>query len=179
MEFQQSKTYANLQNANERELMISTLYDIFGDQAVAEQYIQISNIFRMIERNNKEHARIFLRRLNNGVIPDTQANLLSSANFETDTAALYRDYANTAKDENYNDIAASFNGIANISLNHDLFLRTQYDNIIRQEVFCKPQQTLWICQQCGNILAGDCAPTICPICGFPQGYYMVYAGAET
>lgn len=178
MEFQQSKTFQNLQKAYERELMVSTLYNIFGDQAVAEQYIQISNIFEVVARNNKEHSRIFLRRLNNGVIPNTQSNLLSSANFETNTATIYREYANTAKEENYNDIASLFNGIANIALNHDLVLRTQYDNIIKNEVFCKPQKTLWICLQCGNILAGDCAPQICPICGFPQGYYMLYPGAE-
>jgi rubrerythrin len=174
MEFQQSKTYQNLRSAYERELMVSTLYDIFGDRATDEQYIAISNIFVDTARNEKEHARIFLRTLNNGTIPDTQQNLLSSSDFENQTNTLYRDYANTAKEEGYTDLASLFNGIANIELFHNLRFRTQYDNVVKEQEFCKPESTLWICLQCGNIMGGQCAPLICPICGFPQGYYTIY-----
>lgn len=179
MDFQQSKTYQNLRSAYERELMVSTLYDIFKDKANLDGYIEISSLFETTSRNEKEHARVFLKNLNNGIVPNTQQNLLESANFEAETGALYRDYANTAKEEGFNDLAALFNGIANIELNHNLNFRSQYGNVAREEVFCKPQETLWICMQCGNIMGGDCAPTICPVCGFPQGFYKVYITAET
>lgn len=175
MEFQQSKTYQNLKNAYERELMVSTLYSIFSDRAVDDGFIEISNLFITISRNEKEHARTFLRNLNNGTIPDTQQNLLSSADFENETNNLYRDYANTAKEEGYTDLASLFNGVANIELNHNLNFRSAYDNVVTGQEFCKPQSALWICLQCGNILGGECAPEICPICGFPQGYYALYS----
>lgn len=174
MEFKQSQTYQNIQNMFMRKLMTSTLFDIYSDKARQETYIQISNIFTSAARNEKEHARIFLRKLNNEVIPDTQTNLYDSINIGTETNALCRSYAATAKEEGYPDIAALLNGIANIELNHNLDFRTQYDNIIQQQVFCKPTQSIWICLQCGNILVGDCAPQRCPICGFPQGYYQIY-----
>jgi rubrerythrin len=174
MDFQQSKTYQNLRSAYERELMVSTLYDIFSDRAVGESYIEISNIFVTTARNEKEHARIFLRQLNNNMIPDTQQNLLTSAEFENETGALYRDYANTAKQEGYTDLAALFNGIANIELYHNLRFRSSYNNVITGEEFCRPEDRLWICLQCGNIMGGLCAPEICPVCGFPQGYYTLY-----
>lgn len=175
MDFQQSKTYNNLQKSYERELMVSTLYDIFSDKATQDGYIEISNIFSTIVRNEKEHARIFSRKMNNNVVPDTQQNLLAAADYEIDTSNLYRDYANTANEEGYSDLAALFNGIANIELDHNLRFRTQYNNVVSEEVFCKPTDTLWICMQCGNIMGGTCAPEICPVCGFPQGYYRVYA----
>lgn len=174
MEFQQSKTFSNLQKAYERELTVSTLYNIFSDKARSDGYIEISNNFDTITRNEKEHARTFMRNLNNGNIPPTQQNLLDSANYEIDTAALYREYAATATQEGYTDLAALFNGVANIELNHNLSFRSKYDDVVREEVFCKPQDTLWICIQCGNIMSGPCAPEICPVCGFPQGYYKVF-----
>ena len=174
MDFQQSKTYTNIQRAYERELMVSTLYEIFGDKAVLDGYIEISNIYNVISRNEKEHARIFLRQLNNGIIPSTEENLLTSANFEVEASDIYREYALTAKEEGYTDLAALLNGIANIELNHDLTFRTLYGNVVRGEVFCKPTETLWICMECGNIMSGICAPEICPVCGFPQGYYKLF-----
>lgn len=87
---------------------------------------------------------------------------------------LYREYARIANEEGYANIEALFNGVANIDLNHGLQLDVQYNDVIRNQVFCKPRETLWICMQCGNILSGLCAPEICPVCGFPQGYYRVY-----
>jgi rubrerythrin len=177
MDFQQSQTFKNLMSAYERELATSTLYSIFSDRAVTEDFIEISNIFTTITRNEKEHARVFLKEMNNGQVPPTVDNLSSSAAFELETGDLYREYAQTAQTEGYTDIAAIFTGIANIEFNHNLQFQTQYTDIINNEVHCKPTSTLWICMQCGNILSGICAPEVCPVCGFPQGYYRVYENA--
>lgn len=174
MDFKQSKTYQNLQNMFNRKLMISTLYSIYSDKATQEGFIEISNIFASASKNEKEHARVFFRKLNNNVIPNTESNLSNAINLNTETSNLCRSYAATANEEGYADIAALLNGVANIELNHNVSFKNQYDNILRQQVFCKTDQTLWICLQCGNILAGDCAPKICPVCSFPQGYYKMY-----
>lgn len=175
MDFQQSKTYSNLLNAYEGELISTSYYLLNADQARLEGYIEIGNIFDVTARNEKEHARIWLRQLNSGVLPKTEQNLIDSADLEIRVVTLYREYAKIAIEEGYTEIARLFNGIANIELNHDLNFRTQYDDIVRGEVFCKPEETLWICMQCGNILSGTCAPAICPVCGYPQGYYRVFS----
>lgn len=174
MEFQQSKTYANVLSAYQRELMVSTLYRIYSDKAVTDGFIEISTVYDDTARNEFEHARIMLKQLNNGVVPPTADNLISSANGEVEAGELYRQYANTARDEGFTDLAALFNGLANIELNHDLRFRTLYNNVEQEQVFCKPGESLWICIQCGNIMSGLCAPEICPVCGFPQGYYKIY-----
>lgn len=175
MEFQQSKTYTNLQNAYERELAISTLFSIYGDIARSEGYQEIGNIYDNFSRNNKEHARIWLKQLNEGNLPSTAEVLASSVDVENyNGGQLYREYSDIAYEEGYYDIEALFSGVGNIDLNHELQLEVQFENVIRNNVFCKNQATLWICMQCGNIMNGQCAPEICPVCEFPQGFYRLY-----
>lgn len=179
MDFEQSKTYANLQNAYQWELTVSTRYDIFADTARQEELIEIGNIFDTTAINEKEHARIWLRQLNSGTLPDTTQNLLEGVQLETHSANdLYRLYARTALEEGYSDLAALFSGVANIELNQSLRFQTQYEHMMRNQVFCKNVATLWICMQCGNIMSGICAPEICPVCGFPQGYYRVFVETD-
>lgn len=162
-------------NAMQLEQIACTRYQLYADQAREENYIEIGTVFDVTARNEKEHARIWWRRLNNGTLTPTVDNLQNCAELEAYVGNnLYREYAATAREEGYNDIAALFNGIANIELNHNLNFTTLRDNILRGEVFCKPTETLWICMQCGNIMSGTCAPVICPVCGFPQGYYRQY-----
>lgn len=175
MDFQQSRTYQNLLNAYQGKLKNSTYFSICSDSAVNENYIEISNIFTTTARNEKEHARIFLRLINNGQVPPTAENLSASINLGMEEAKLFRQYAQTAQEEGYTEIAALFNGIANIELNHNLQFQTQYNYLLNDQLFCKPSSRLWICMQCGNIMSGLCAPEICPVCGFPQGYYRVYS----
>ncbi len=177
MDFQQSQTYANIQKAYEQQLMASTLYRIFSDQARTDGYIEIGNIYDTTARNELEHARIFLKQMNNGIVPPTEENLQTTTTRELEAGDEYRTYANIAREEGFTEIAALFNGIANIELNHDLRFRTLYDDVVRGEVFCKPQDNLWICMACGNIMSGKCAPEICPVCGFPQGYYRLFTNA--
>ena len=176
MDFQQSQTYKNLQTAYDWEVSVSTTYSIYGDTARQEGYIQIGDIFDRVVRNEKEHARIWLRQINDGTLPNTEESLQRCAQMELYSGnEMYRDFARVAIAEVYNDLAALFNGVANIELNHNSIFTRYLNDIQTNQVFCKDQQTtLWVCMQCGNILSGLCAPEICPVCGFPQGYYRLY-----
>ncbi len=176
MDFRQSKTYQNILDAYNIEAELNTRYQIYADQARLENYIEIAAIYDVTARNQKEHARIWMRQLNEGVLPNTLQNLQNSYDIETNLGdILYREYSRIAREEGFDDIAALFNGIANIELNHDLRFRTLHEDLVRGELFCKPTETLWICMQCGNIMSGLCAPEICPVCTFPQGYYRLYS----
>jgi rubrerythrin len=180
MDFQQSQTYQNLLNAYGGELESSTRYRLYADRARQDGYQEIGVIMDTASRNDMEHARIWLRRLNNGILPDTEANLQTAANDEATIGnTTYREYARVAREEGYNDIAALFNGVANIELNHNLTFQTLHDELVRGEIFCKSEQVLWICMECGNIMSSLCAPEICPVCGFPQAYYRLYTGSRS
>lgn len=174
MEFKDSETYKNLMTAYERELMFSARYELYSETASREVYMEISRIFSIVAGQDREHARIWLRKLNNGHLPSTADNLIQSADDENEFAGIeYQHFAKVAKEEGFNDIAALFSGVANIDYNHASLFRQQYDNIMTNQVFCKPEERFWICMECGNIMSGLCAPEICPVCGFPQGYYRL------
>lgn len=174
MEFQKSQTFKNIMDIYQRELYLSTLFSIYADRAEYENFIEISGIFNTVSRNEKEHGRIMLRRMNNDILPSTEQNLQTSAELALELSETYKAYADTAREEGYTDIAALLNGIRNIELNHNLLFENSHRNVVTDQVFCKPTQTLWICMQCGNIMSGLCAPEICPVCSFPQGFYRVY-----
>ncbi|BBF41716.1 rubrerythrin [Lachnospiraceae bacterium KM106-2] len=175
MDFQQSRTYQNLLQAYENELLSSARYLIYEDIARNEGYIEIGNIYETTARNDKEHARIWLRRINQGTLPNTATVLQESIQVESEMAGeMYQEFARVAREEGYSDIAALFSGVANIDYNHGFQFTELYENVENNQVFCKPEPTLWICMQCGNVMSGECAPVICPVCGFPQGYYRLY-----
>lgn len=176
MDFQGSKTYQNLLNAYYYELITSSQYAIYSIQATQETYIEIGKIYTTLGFNNLIHARMWLQRLNNGSIPSTEQNLQSS--IESIGKQMYNDYSNVAREEGFDDLASLFNGVANININHEVILKTQLADVKRNQVFCKDTEVLWICQACGNIMNGFCAPEICPVCGFPQGYYKLYTCFE-
>lgn len=175
MDFQQSRTYQNLLQAYENERLSSARYLIYEDIARNEGYIEIGNIYETTARNDKEHARIWLRRINQGTLPNTATVLQESIQVESEMAGeMYQEFARVAREEGYSDIAALFSGVANIDYNHGFQFTELYENVENNQVFCKPEPTLWICMQCGNVMSGECAPVICPVCGFPQGYYRLY-----
>lgn len=176
MNFSDSKTYANLKNAYDLELMTSAKDLMAGDRARQEGYIEISRIFENVARNNLQHARIWLRQLNNNTLPSTSEFLTLASQDESFFGnQMYREYAQTATEEGFPEIASLFNGVANIDLNHSLEFESLNNSLEQGTIFCNPDETLWICMQCGNILYGECAPEICPVCGFPQGYYRKFA----
>lgn len=174
MDFRDSRTFLNLQAALENELRSNALYGLYKKRSDQEVYLEISGVFDTISRNAQFISERLRRILNDGDT-NTFENLRNAANTESDAANnLYSKFSYIATEEGYTDLAAFFNGIANIKLNHYSTLQTLVENEENNQLFCKPQVTLWICMGCGNILSGECAPLICPICGYPQGYYKVY-----
>ena len=78
MDFLESRTYTNLAIAFNAEAVASTRDRIFADVARQEGYMEIGNIYDVTAHNNKEHARIWLRQLNQGNFPNTEEALLQS-----------------------------------------------------------------------------------------------------
>lgn len=175
MAFEDSKTYQNLQSAYIEKLISSSKYEIYSTTARREGFVEIGNKLDVIRGNEIQHAIIWLRKMNQGNLPNTLENL-QSAELEENRFGMevYQEYARIAREEGYDDIDNTFIGIGNIDLSHELKLERLENNVEQNEVFCKPDNALWICTVCGNIMGGKCAPEICPICGYPQGYYKTY-----
>ncbi len=94
-----SKTEKNLMEAFAGESMARNKYTYFASKAKKEGYVQIAEIFEETAANEKEHAKIWYKLLNDG-IGSTPENLKAAAegeNFEwTD---MYATYAKEAREE--------------------------------------------------------------------------------
>jgi rubrerythrin len=174
MEFKDSQTFINLNAALDGEKKASTTYRMYGEKARQENYIQIGEIFEETAGNECEHAEIWLKVLNDGEVPDTLTNLQNAADSENyEWTTMYKDYATVAREEGYDDIANLFEGVGLIEKHHDYRFKRLAQNIEDEKVFCKDNESVWICINCGNIYWGECAPNFCPVCVYPQGYYKI------
>lgn len=172
MELKDSITYKNLQTAFNYEMSSIGNYNIFSAKASDDILIEFSELFSRIANNNLFIGRR-LRNIIMGGSPSTLDNLAEAVSTESYADKnMYRDFSLTASGEGFAEISALFNGIANIKLNHSIMLESAYLDLQTNTVFCKPEETLWICLGCGNIMLGTCAPNICPVCGVPIGYYQ-------
>lgn len=182
-----TQTEKNLLAAFAGESQARNRYTYFASAARKEGYIQISNIFSETAENEKEHAKIFFKYLEGGdvlvsasypagKIQDTKANLEEAAAGENlEWTTLYADFAATAREEGFEDIAVSFEEIATVEKFHESRYRKLAANISRGEVFKKVKPVKWHCANCGYVFEGDEAPKVCPACRHPQSYYEVLA----
>ena len=173
MELKGSKTEQNLWTAFAGESQARNKYTYFASKAKKEGYEQIAAIFEATANNEKEHAKMWFKHLSG--IGTTAENLQAAASGENyEWTNMYKQFAKTAKEEGFNDIAAEFIGVANIEKQHEERYKKLYENLVKNEVFKKAtKNTIWECRNCGHIHIGPVAPEVCPVCKHPQAYFEV------
>ncbi len=177
MELKGSKTEKNLQEAFAGESQARNKYTYFASKAKKEGYVQIAKIFEETADNEKEHAKLWFKHLQeNGEIPATAANLKAAAegeNFEwTD---MYARMAEEAEEEGFKEIAAQFRGVAKIEAEHEKRYLELLNNVEKGIVFSRDGEMIWKCSNCGHIVIGKSAPEKCPVCAHPQAYFEIAA----
>lgn len=175
-EFMQTKTYQNLKSAFAGECEAHTKYQYYASQAKKDGYVQIKNIFEETAHNEKEHAKIWFKLLNDGVISDTVTNLVESISVENHEAThMYKKFSEEAYEEGYDDIGKLFAEVAEIEASHCRRYNTLLNNIRKDKVFHKNDKEMWICSNCGHIEIGRDAPEKCPVCQHPRDYFELKA----
>ena len=182
-----TRTEKNLLASFAGESQARNRYTYFASVARKEGYEQIANIFTETADNEKEHAEIFFKYLEGGdvqitaaypagVIGDTRANLAAAAAGEKlEWSVLYPDAEKTAREEGFDDIADSFQEIAEVEEFHEDRYRRLLANVVNGSVFKKNVPVKWHCTNCGYIHEGPEAPEECPACKHPQSYYELLA----
>ncbi len=172
MDFKNSKTYANLQKAFQGECMAYTKYQFYAKKAKKEGMNIVSDIFDETAKNEKEHAKLFFKKLHEGDIPLTAENLLDCIAGEShEDRELYRHFAQEAQAEGYDDVAKLFNLIADIEHHHCERYEAILAQIKKDELFKDSDEIMWICSNCGHIHKGKEAPEVCPVCAHPKAYF--------
>jgi rubrerythrin len=182
-----TETEKNLLAAFAGESQARNRYTYFASAARKEGFEQIANIFTETAENEKEHAKIFFKYLEGGdteiaavypagMIKDTKANLEAAAAGEKmEWTEIYSDFAQTARNEGFLEVARSFEQIGKVEKFHESRYRKLIHNIAHNEVFKKKSSVKWHCINCGYVIEGTEAPEECPACKHPQAFYEVLA----
>lgn len=172
MNIKGTKTEQNLMTAFAGESQARNKYTYFASKARKDGYEQIAAIFEETANNEKEHAKIWFKLLNGGEISGTEENLKSAAEGENyEWTDMYKNFAETAKEEGLDDIAALFEQVAAIEKEHENRYKKLLKNIEDEVVFSNDGDTIWICRNCGHIVVGKKAPEACPVCKHKQSFF--------
>ncbi len=176
MELKGSKTEKNLQEAFAGESQARNKYTYFASKAKKDGYEQIAAIFEETAANEKEHAKIWFKYLNGGAVPETAANLAAAADGENfEWTDMYARMAKEAREEGFEEIAKKFEMVGAIEKTHEERYRALLAKVEGGVVFSRDGDAIWECRNCGHIVVGKAAPSVCPVCDHPQSYFMVRA----
>lgn len=174
MELKGSKTEKNLWAAFAGESQARNKYTYFASVAKKEGYEQIMAIFQKTADNEKEHAKMWFKAL--GELGNTAENLKAAAEGENyEWTDMYATFAKEAEEEGFTELAAKFRMVAEIEKSHEERYRALLNNVEMQKVFEKAEMTMWECRNCGHLVMGKKAPSVCPVCAHPQSFFEVRA----
>lgn len=172
MDFENSQTKKNLETAFAGESQAHTKYRYYASKAKKDGYVQISNIFAETAGNESEHAKLWFKYLHDGAVPDTLDNLRDAAAGENyEWTMMYDEFAKTAEEEGFAEIAAKFHGVAAVEKAHEERYNKLVERIESGEVFEREGVKVWKCLNCGHLHVGAEAPEVCPVCNHPKAYF--------
>ena len=180
---QGTQTEKNLLTAFSGESQARNRYTYFASQAKKDGYVQISDIFAETADQEKEHAKRLFKFLESGeveivgafpagIISSTLENLKAAAAGENyEHTEMYPGFANTARQERFDEIAEVFTAIAVAEKQHEKRYRALAANIEAGRVFKRKNSVVWRCRNCGYLHEGTEAPNLCPACAHPQAHF--------
>lgn len=170
-----TKTEANLMAAFAGESQARNKYTYYASKARKDGYVQIAEIFEETANNEKEHAKMWFKLLNDG-IGSTVDNLIDAAAGENyEWTDMYATFAKEAKEEGFDNIAKLFEGVLKVEKEHEARYLKLVENLKDGLVFSRDGDMVWHCINCGHIHIGKKAPEVCPVCAHPQAYFQLKA----
>lgn len=175
MDFNESQTIKNLRTAFLAESGAMNEYNFFATQAKTDGFEYVAKTLNVFALNEKAHAEIWFK-LYHG-IAGTSDNLVSSMDLENyERTVMYADFAETARQEGFADIAALFDGVAEIEGAHEKTYKELRKQILNGKMFEGENDTVWKCANCGHIHTGKNPPEKCPVCSHPKAFFYKTQG---
>ena len=88
---------------------------------------------------------------------------------------MYDRMAKEADEEGFHDLAESFRQVGAIEKRHEERYRKLLHNVETKQVFERSEVKIWECRNCGHIVVGTTAPTVCPVCKHPRSFFELHA----
>ena len=161
-----TRTEQNLLAAFSGESMARNKYLFYADKAEQEGNTEIASLFRRMAQNEGIHGKLLFQKLYG--ISDSSTNLQDAINGEySEWSSMYPDFAQTAREEGFEDIADLFENIGKIEQNHEFtFMQALVD--LTSNGAAQPQQEEGIevqgyrCIFCGATY--EHRPDVCSVC---------------
>lgn len=172
MDFENSKTKNNLMTAFLRESGATNEYYFYAEQAKTDGYEEIAKVFTLFSENEKAHSKVWFKLFHK--IAGTEENLKDAADLENyERSVLYSEFAATAREEGFEDIAKLFDGVAAIERQHEEQYKTFYEKVKNGCVFESQKEVVWKCANCGHTHKGKTPPEKCPVCSHPKAFFSI------
>lgn len=178
-----TKTEQNLLKAFAGESQARNRYTYFAKQAKKDGYESISAIFLETAENELEHAKLFFKYLEGGmveitamypagVIGTTLENLKAAAEGENEEwSVLYPGFAEVAEEEGFPEVAKTFRMVSKVEVEHEKRYNRLVEKVESDTFFKSEKPIKWKCLNCGYIHEGTFAPDLCPACKHPRAYF--------
>lgn len=181
-----TKTEKNLMAAFAGESQARNRYTFYASVARKEGYNQISDIFLETAGNEKEHAEIYFKCLEErhpveitetyptafGTTIDNLRAAAEGEHFEWET--LYPGFAKVADEEGFSEAASAFRKVSLVETRHEARYKKLLSNVENSRVFEKDIKVEWKCDNCGYVHSASKAPEDCPVCDHPKAYFELF-----
>ncbi len=119
MELKGTQTEMNIKAALAGESIARNKYSYFADRARKDGILELAEMYERLAKNEATHAKIWYTSLY-GAIPGNLENLKAAAGGEFEEwSRMYPNFAKTAREEGFEDLAAMFEHVADIEKDHE------------------------------------------------------------
>ncbi|MDR1012309.1 MAG: rubrerythrin family protein [Coxiellaceae bacterium] len=183
MKIRNSETEKNLLKAFVGESQARNRYTYYAEKAHKDGFIIIARLFENISAQEKEHAKLFLNFLEEGILEiqtsflvknmgSTLENLRTAASGENkEYSELYFLFADIARKEKFSVIAELFDNISVAERDHEKQYKYFIEQLSSNLIFRREDIVTWKCLNCGYLHSSKVAPELCPVCKHHQGYF--------
>lgn len=190
MDFNESVTKTNLARSFAAECQCGARYQFMSKSALQDQQQFLSDTLKTIAKHEMAHAKIFYDYIiekSQGSVknipieagypfekPELSSSILEESQIELSQADnIYPSFARIAKDEGFNDIAKSFEMIADVEASHHKILEYLGTLYKSHKLYKREKPTEWKCSSCGHVSIAKEGFKECPLCHLPQGYIII------
>ena len=177
----------NLMRAFAGESQARNRYNISSAKARSDGFFAVAKLFDLTAAQEQAHGTVFyhyLKDVNYRIfditasypinVLDTTLEYVRAAqkNEAAEHDTIYKSFAETAKNEGFDNIAVTFELIAKIEQIHSVRFEKLLRDMTENTLYQRQSETVWTCTNCGYEHSGSGAPLVCPVCGRPRGYFL-------
>lgn len=178
MELKGTKTEQNLKAALAGESIARNKYTYFAAQARKEGNEELAVMYDRLAVNESTHAKFWFNAIH-GPIQDSMTNLQISAAGELEEwSKMYPEFAKTAREEGFENLAIMFEHVADIERNHEKQfmeaimkmsakkaapVETPAAPVVPKSEPLKTERVGYRCAFCGATY--ETRPDVCSVCG--------------